>query len=402
MRAATTTTRAQWAIRIIVLSLLSQLAISWNVWAPGIREFPEVPAVAALPIDWGLGGGRVLLLLWLGALITLFIKPHLRWLAGLAIACGFLLVMEDLSRLQPWLYLYAWMLAGAALFGTKRGPEALLFTMRIVLSATYFWSGLQKLNYGFGVEIFPWLWDFAGLTNFLDEHTWLAYPIALIEPIAGVAVWFRPTRKVALVMLVGMHIFILMALGPLGHSWNEVIWPWNAAFAVLLFFVFPWRGEELNWPGWKQVWRWRFPAVVMLFTAIFPVLDFFGAWDHFLSGGLYSGHAPEAAFYYDRSDALSLPPSSDGFRMRVENSEEDILLMDFWALDELNVPLYPEERAHLEVGRQLCDCLNRPDLAGLKLNLKSRWKEEAEVVLIPCSELQEKRDYERTLALRTP
>ncbi|MEM7039782.1 MAG: hypothetical protein AAF570_22610, partial [Bacteroidota bacterium] len=132
--------RADAAIRVLVLGLLVGMMVSWRAWVPGARTFPLTPLWEDLAVEWGTFFGGV----WLAGMVVsafiLLIWPEKRggaWLLGLATVA---LVLEDVHRLQPWLFLYVLMLLAMGKWRAN-AVETGLTALRLVLSATWLFSG---------------------------------------------------------------------------------------------------------------------------------------------------------------------------------------------------------------------------------------------------------------------
>lgn len=296
------------------------------------------------------------------------------------------MVLEDQSRLQPWVFLYSLMLLSTVFYKGERAKDFALVTILLILSASYFWSGCQKINFFFGSEMFPWLAEFTGGELFLRNHPQVGYAVGIIEALGGLALVFRPTRKAAVVSLIGVHLFILISLGPLGHNWNQVVWPWNICFATILVLLVSFKKEAVEEAHFFI--KSKYYVVCFLLVGALPILGIFGRWDHFLSGGFYSSAVPESIFYYHETDRRKLPESSEAFQYFNKGTEEEFVLLDQWALDHLKVPLYPELRTQIQVGKQLCDCVTQPHYAGLRINYKRRFEGVSETLEIPCEGME--------------
>lgn len=368
--------------RLISASLIIQVLISKPVWVNSLREFPTAPVIPGL--EWGIFGA-ILILLAIGGVIGLLFKPLNPPLIISVVALFGFLVLEDQSRLQPWLFLYALMLLTSV---GIRGEQALanrLSSLLLLLSMSYFWSGAQKVNFFFGEEMFPWLAAFSGQESFFRAHPQAGYVVGILEAAAGLSLLFRPTRKVGAVVLLLMHAFILISLGPLGHDWNPVVWPWNLCFAAILVLLV-WVPQKIKAP------KFTFPTsgytwVCLVLVGILPVLGLFGKWDHFLSGGFYSAVVPESTFYFHEQDRDKLPASSADFLLFYTDTQEEFVLLDQWALAHLGVPLYPEMRVKKQIGKKLCACIDQPESAGLRINHKHRFSGKSETIVLGCEEL---------------
>ena len=115
-----------------------------------------------------------------------------------------------------------------------------------------------------------------------------------------------------------------------------MIWPWNVAMVAFDLILF-WRAPDnpcllaVVKPGGST-----FRAVVLVLFAFMPALNFVGVWDSYLSASLYSGSTEEGYVY--TTDGLSRTFSTSIFDK---------------AMDEMNVPAYPEERVYKKVFAEM-------------------------------------------------
>jgi hypothetical protein len=368
--------------RLISISLISQVLISRPAWESSLREFPTAPVFKGL--NWGVLGSLMFVGL-LTLLIALVIKPLNRVLIVSVVVLLFLLVLEDQSRLQPWVFLYGLILMATVFYRGEDLSKKVLATVLMILGATYFWGGVQKINPFFGIEMFPWLSEFAASSDFFGQHPQIAYISTGLETLAGLALFFRQSRKLAALTLLGLHAFILISLGPFGHNWNHVIWPWNICFASFLLLLIWFQDKEKE--PLPSLMRSRYFLFCFVLVGCMPALSIFDKWDHFLSGGFYSATAPEAIFYYHENEQSRMASSSTDFQYFNKGENEEFVLIDQWALDHLGLPLYPEIRVQKQVGKHWCDCMAQPEYAGLRINRKNRFTGESETIEIPCAEL---------------
>lgn len=299
--------------------------------------------------------------------------------------------MEDIIRLQPWLYIFGLIIITLVVIDPIKKEDHVNFIIRLILAATYFWSGFQKLNTAFTVEIFPWLMGAFGLEKFAVNHHYLGYILAFIEMLAGIGLLIRRFEKVAGVIIIFIHLFLLIAIGPFGVNWNTVIWPWNIAMIGIIILIVPFKRSEEPHPSLyilfsqvgKQSWFW----FVLILTFFAPILNYFRLWDSHLSGSLYSGNNSEAIFYYDKRDREAFPETTRKLQFYYPDSDEEFLMLDQWVIHELDAPFYPEERYFREVGRKLCLKVNDKSKAGIKITMKKKFTSEQSLKDCPCNEL---------------
>ena len=152
-----------------------------------------------------------------------------------------------------------------------------------------------------------------------------------VETAIGIGLLVRPLRMPAVVGAISMHTFILFAIGPWGHDWNSVVWPWNVAMVTFGSILF-WRvAHHLSLLTVMKPEGSAFRAVVLVVFTFMPVLNFFGMWDSYLSASLYSNSAEEGYVYV--TDGPSTVTTS-------------IVAM---AIEETNAPAYPEARVYKRV-----------------------------------------------------
>src|SRR5690242_2718843 len=133
---------------VMSLCLLAQMAISWKVWLPIHREFPLISAFGFLNVSYGIVADAILYGLLVCFIIALLFRPFSKLLIGFIICIFFIFILEDITRFQPWVYMFALMLFSVAILKPK-GEEVTLFAIRVILAGTYFWSGMQKINHSF-------------------------------------------------------------------------------------------------------------------------------------------------------------------------------------------------------------------------------------------------------------
>lgn len=349
--------RAEWLKASLALAMAAGLLLSLRLWLSQ-RDFPLTPVFSWLPpipapCGW----------IWLGALLLLLglivAWPRPRILIAVLVGLGTLLCLWDQSRWQPWMYQYLFMFGVLAASWWKPLPlptdatETALNSCRLIMVATYFWSGLQKLNASFARIVFPWLLQPLTRQPAEDAGAIIAcagLAAALLETLLGVGLVTRRFRNVAVVLTVSMHVLILLSIGPLGQNWNVVVWPWNLAMIACVVILF-WRTSTTP--------RAIFPAgghrlhlAVLLFFGLLPVLSFFELWDDYLSASLYSGTTLRGSLDMNGSAYRTLPESVLQDVRRTKSGRYVLDLTD-WSIRETNVPMYPARRVMRHVAEMV-------------------------------------------------
>ncbi|HEY0462100.1 MAG TPA: hypothetical protein VGC97_23400 [Pyrinomonadaceae bacterium] len=340
-------------LRIIVCGgFIGGILFSRELWFPLDRTFPRAPLFGEAP-------------LWLERLLTLVLVVALGFIAFsarrkiffiTALVAALVLISFDQTRLQPWVYQYFLLLVIMALSDWQTEDETksnqTLALAQILIAALYFWSGVQKLNFTFSHETLPKL--LAPLQNLFPAtplpFAWLGIAVALIESLIGAGLLYRKTRNLAACFAVLMHLSILGLL--IAEDYNSVVWVWNAALIALVVGSF-WKSDVSIKQTMQDASRLKIAKSIIAASALLPVLSFFGGWDMFLSGALYSGNVEIAVVLTDENFYGKLPPKAQQAVFQTKNGARMLPLFE-WSIAELNVPVYPERRAFREIFARLC------------------------------------------------
>jgi hypothetical protein len=327
----------------------------------GPRSFPSTPVSSMIPaIDGGVAFGLYIALFVFAGVALIMREP--RWpiaalLAVAAVFCG-----ADQTRWQPWVFQYSALLAVVALYagnGTD-GERRALNVARLIIAFTYVYSGLQKLNLNFVENEFPWIVQ--PIANLLPSTADALHGVGMMVPFVQVAfgtgLLTRRFRRASLIAAVVMHLFILAMLGPMGLDWNNIVWPWTAAMAIFDILLFA-DAPDVSWR--EIVWSRHDPchiAIAILF-ALLPAFSFFNLWDSYLSAALYSGNLTEAQIYLSDAGAAALPLATKSRAVRT-SPNTNVVNLQRWATEDLDVSPYPETRVYKAIARSVCNDLGDP------------------------------------------
>jgi len=376
----------------ITLSLgcLFGLLLSRRLWVSE-RSYPLSPVTEKLPIiSPTFAYVPFIALLVLLLIIAFNSRPVIPIVAFLAVSL--FLCLADQSRLQPWFYQYAVMFAAFA-FYLRNGPDLdnqrwLLNTCRLIIAASYFWSGLQKIGVGFTDRVFPSLinpyLNFAfGTVNLLPRPLLIAIP--LLEVGIGIGLVTRRYRNLAVLFALTTHILILALLIPLRR--NSVVWPWNIAMAGFAFILF-WRATDFSLRDILLPRKPGFQIIVLILFLIMPLFSFFNLWDSYLSASLYTGNVQAAVIDVSESAKQRLPPAIQAHVQANRTTGKLQINPTRWSLLELNVPSYPERRIFIKVAKKICEYGHEPHDVTLTIYEKpNRWNGSREISSYKCSEL---------------
>lgn len=359
--------------------------MSPNLWFEPGRSFPRAPILPTFSLNQDF----VLSIMLLGTLVLSAVAAHPRRYLAASVVLTIVLVFLDQTRLQPWVYQYAIMLAFLVFTRPDSASQkAILAANQFVIATLYFWSGLQKLSWTFIHEVAPRLIESTGVRLSPRTLTVAAVTIAICESLIGAGLLPRKTRRVAVVLACFMHSIILCTF--VFSRLNSVVWPWNIAMMAITIILFR-RDDET--PFKYLVLRRRdgaavdyLPKAALLICGLLPALSFIG-WDLYLSGALYSGKSPVGVLRISDSLRDRLPAQARDLTFRTNRGE---LVLPFyeWSLAELNVPPYPEVRVYRQIARQLCALDSDPQVNALIVKGRPALSDGSyEVTATTCSDL---------------
>ena len=382
----------------ICFALIIGILLSIELWFPITRSFPRAPLLielpeAIVPLVERVLSGMLMIFLTLTALVSS------RKVSVTAIASLVLLIFFDQMRLQPWVYQYLVLLILLTLSTWHKQNESdinrTLGVLQLTVAALYFWSGLQKMNFSFTHEILPEL--LIPFQNFLpsnhsQEFVAIGLFIALAETLIGCGLLFVRTRNFSVCLAVAMHSIVLGLL--ISKSYNSIVWTWNGMLIVIVILLF-WRCDLSIWRpvfAWYSVnWRGKMTTSIALFLSLVPVLSFWGYWDMYLSGALYSGNTAIAVVKVNEEVLENLPEKARVHVFQTKSAGEQMLPLFEWAMADLNVPVYPERRVFTYVAREVCKLAE--EKSQMELVIKERpelFDGSYSLTRIPCPNLQSK------------
>ena len=364
--------RRWWAIAGLAL-----FGATWRLWTSQ-TEFPQVPFfvwAGSLPsfLDRSVFG------ILLASLAFAAWKPDSRriWMT-LTVTLSALIVLDQ-HRLQPW----AWQLLLLAICWNSASNRLAGNLPHVALTISiYFWSAVSKLDAEFFVSHGPTLVEALFGAIGIDATAipvrmkwWLATTLPLGELLVAVGLCWPRTRRAALIGATGLHVGLLLALGPLGLRHRPGVLLWNVAFIGHDWLLFGRRCkgstsrgvdgtmrrwlsrmlracEGISWGTFStcqssegsstlktcstasQVFRFALLAV----ACIWPVTERWGWCDRWLAWSVYAA----------RSERVSVTLTDEGLRRLPESARrcvvEGELQLDQWSLAALDVPTYPQLR----------------------------------------------------------
>ena len=373
-RSATARTRARVLTWLTTAALVCGVLISGPLWRTD-RGYPRMPAFgiwsppAPFDLFW--------VALFLGVAGWLAVRGPGRAAVAILIALAAWWCAADQSRLQPWFWQYVWMLTILSLRSPDDEASArrALGACALIVAGTYFWSGWQKFNGGFVYDTFPWLTaPFTGgrptTGPKLAAVGWLAGPV---EACGGLALLIPRCRPVAVAILVGMHAFILACVGPWGHAWNYVVWPWNFFMVAAMALLFLARPDVL--PRLLPPTRldWASARLVVFAWWLLPAASLVGWWDAYLSSALYSGASLKGSLEI-RDPVLDRLPEPCRRAARALRPGWHRVPIQEWSMAALRASAYPARRVLTRVGQAAADQADAAGDVTLVIDERPEWR----------------------------
>ena len=225
----------------------------------------------------------------------------------------------------------------------------------LICAATYFYSGVQKFNQGFITILWQdgFLHRFFKLPMHIVNNKFIAtagYMLPTLEVALGLSLLVKQLRKIALILLIIMHLIILVLIGPLGLMVNIIVWPWNLLMMMYLLHLSVVKQDSFV-PIKSILVHWNLPLAII--WCLFPILNFVGLWDNFMSFSLYSGRIPNMEICVEKN----LPKDLNYyFHIKPKPKKcdcENGVNIQIWGMDEILVPPLPQERVYHKVKREL-------------------------------------------------
>jgi hypothetical protein len=339
------TQRLQLIKLTVLIGLFISILMSHNLWA-GDRWFPKTTFIqdyfgVPYPYDY----------IQLAVLIILiaFAFMHQKKLPTiLLIVFCIYLCFDDQNRLQPWFYNYVLILF-VLLFYKHRVDEpnnytTVFISLQLLIALVYIFSGIQKMNAAFVPDTFQWMissFDTILSKRQLGLITRFGYAIPYFEFGVGILLLVKPLRFIIVPLVVLMHILILILLGPVGQSYNTVVWPWNIIMIALVLLLFADVKQE-RFFDISFLFKGVSFYIVMTLMLIFPVFSLNNQYDSYLSSSLYSSNLNDCQLVLSNKAYEQLPPDLRNYC--VTSDSHHVLYIKRWCADELNVPCVPEYR----------------------------------------------------------
>ncbi|KQR93550.1 hypothetical protein ASG01_10300 [Chryseobacterium sp. Leaf180] len=254
----------------------------------------------------------------------------------------------DSVRWHPWEFMYLCFTLTVILNFSK--PKTVFLLLHLFLVATFFYSGLHKLNRNF----LDYFWRDHILTAFfgLSNEVILKYKlffVGLLIPVTEIflafLLFFGKSKKKTSYILIALHVGILILLGPFGLNYNSIVWIWNLAMIAILFLLY--QKDDITFD--KTIISSQLPWMILWF--IMPIYSFFGRYYQYFSFNLYSAKGTQLYICTKKSNK-DLTTFDDKSFTSFCNGKVGIALQN-WAMAELKSASSPELEIQQKAGQIL-------------------------------------------------
>jgi len=345
------------AVRIFaILSTLAMMLYAPDLWIT-TKEFPVIPLFDWIPIPTS-PFDTIFAGLFFVSQVAYIFKPK-RFLGWAVIGLYLFLSLVDQNRLQPYFYQSFLTILAIVVYKEKADQKKILFTIILIFIATYFWSGVHKLN-----DIFyeQWIHALQKHFSFIPETILqlFTYCVPWLEALLGILMLFNKTRKLGVIGIVFMHSIIIIMLLYLGYGFNVI--PWNVQNILSTIVIF-WSLQTTSFKVFFSGLISYQKGMLFLFTFILPFSNLFGGWDHLLSFSFFTSKLDYYYIQIDKQYAKKLPKHIQKYYRSNENVT--VIYLNEWAGDVNKVLLFPQPRVAKKVEEHILSFATTPKKPGL-------------------------------------
>lgn len=360
--------RTEYLKSLSIIFLLTGVALSFKLWLSN-RYFPLVPVFSFIPSFTAPFDSFLLFAFIVSALLKLLLSQYkiAKWLFWISMV---LLIVTDINRIQPWVYLYVLIIAISDIFTSHTDR---LILIKFILSSVYFYSGWHKLNPEYFNSVIDWfIQPFYTEKNAFYFILFFAGSIVpIIEMASALAFLSGRLIKTAIYLATTIHFLILISTGPIGHNYNSVIWPWNIFMPIALYLAFYTTDSENLFNYLKRNFKVNtFKTGLILFLLFTPFLNSFNLFPSYMSWNLYSGNTENAKLYLGEKVNDYFSPTFDEIIKDCYDAPYTINPKK-WALKELNAPPFPEKFVWYHCHRYFLEFTSNPNEVILNIQPKT-------------------------------
>ena len=342
-------------VRITSITFILQIIYSIKLWI-NFRSFPKVPIFENIQLIYDSFSYPILFLL-LGLLLLNSTRPG-AIVNGLILIVLSIFIIDDVNRMQPWVYLYLIIFLLTVINRLQGSKEMLINQLWIILIGVYFWSGISKLNYSFlettYLEVLTKVFRIEDTSSFIAYREF-GFLIPIIEIAAAILIISKSYRTVGVLLAILTHVFIIYFVSPFALGNNYIVIPWNILMILFLLILYHRKPEANN--IWENRFSERLVVIALsVLVLMLPFLNLLGRWDNYLSFNLYSGKFEHLlVLVEDESFELLDENVKEAFEPITKLRGKSMLNVTAWAHRELRTPSYPEGWVLDRICKKFCN-----------------------------------------------
>lgn len=351
-----------------ILGFLAAMVYTPKLWITN-SGFPKIPrfdfiSIPQAPFDYLFSFGLIFLL------IAFLFKPK-RYIGVSLVILYVYLALVDQNRLQPYFYQsILTILVISYLRKSRKNSTIILHCLMLIFIATYFWSGIHKLNDNFNTQ---WMHALTKHFSYIPEQVrqLFTYSVPFLEALMGVFLLFNKTRKLAVVGIVSMHVLIVGMLLYLGYGFNVI--PWNLQnilSVIVLFWVYK---SSFRFDIFSQFYNFK-KTIIIFMVFVLPFSNLFGFWDHLLSFSFFSSKLNY--YYLQINDGELYENLPDNIKKHAQEYDgKHIIYLNSWAGKVNQVLLFPEDRVSRKVEKYIQSFADNPKKENMTVLVEYNQKE---------------------------
>jgi len=352
-----TSQKINWVRIIALISTLILMLYAPKLWLSA-KVFPVIPLFDWIPIPTGIFDYLFWVIFFGSQFLYIFFNK--RWLGWTIVLLYFYLAIVDQNRLQPYFYQSALTILAIVIFPKKTEAKKVLYAVILIFFATYFWSGIQKLNDAFYIQ---WLSALNKHFSFLPQWflSTFTYAVPWLEASMGVMLLFNKTRKFAVCFILGMHAIITLLLFYLGYGYNVV--PWNIQNMLSVVILFWGLKTDKIYDFFFSFFN-KQKVLILVFTILLPLSNnLFGVYDKLLSFHFFTADLKYYNIILSEELEDKLPDHIHEFYRYYDGNL--YIQMNEWAQKDNKVLFYPEDRIIKYMDQYLRSFAKNPEQLNL-------------------------------------
>lgn len=228
----------------------------------------------------------------------------------------------DVKRCNALFYFFTcvWVLYWFSLkFNTNIKSSYLL-----LISGLYIWSGIHKIHPFYFENSHQFLMNILESTKPIASNHIVSDLSPYFEAFCGLLLLFNRYRKLAIISLIVMHLFIIATLCKLG--WNLMVIPWNLFMIFGLSSLF---NLKFNFKSEWNSYNLGLKSFLILTSLILPSLFLVDKMNAAFAYTMYSGRNLIGTIVMDSAD---IPKLRSPYRDKIEPYYESLKTLDIYYL----------------------------------------------------------------------